>query len=276
MMFKCITLLILSSCTCLGQPEQATGARSAALGGASVCLSDNWSINNNPAGLAILKTTSISTWYQDPYAVKAIQLTALALAVPTPKGTFGVLVSGYGYEEYQENTTNITYARAFGKHISAGISLNYLYTHIAQGYGTGNSMGGSLGMLVRIQPGLYVGASLYNPTRAKIDSRNQERIPASLRIGLMYLLNTNVRFCLETEKTTSTEPVFKAGIEYQPHELITFRAGTSTTPNSCSMGVGFVYHAFRFDFSDAWQPAIGFLPGVGLGYTFPPGNHATH
>ncbi|MFI5150875.1 MAG: hypothetical protein ACHQRM_14155 [Bacteroidia bacterium] len=245
-----------------------SGARSLGLGGASVCITDLWSLSNNPAGLGFIKSTEAGTWYENRFLVQALQSTAFGIAVPSKHGSFGLLLSGFGYESYSENTAGFAYSKALGKKLSGGVRLDYRRTSIAEGYGASNEIIATIGLLARIQPTLYLGAELYNPARTRLIPGKEERIPALLKVGLMYMLSPHVKLCLETQKNTITNPDFMFGIEYEPSSLFMFRAGITSLPSSCSMGAGLRYHNLKFDFASVWQPATGFIPSIGLAYVF--------
>ena len=115
------------------------GARSSAIGGASVSLSDVWSVQNNQAGLGFQKTFTGGIVYQNPLMVKELSTKALGLAMPVKGGTFGLLVSNFGYKLFSQNKYSLAFGKSFGEKISAGIAMDYLSTNISE-YGKKNSL----------------------------------------------------------------------------------------------------------------------------------------
>jgi hypothetical protein len=253
--------------TCSGQ-EIANGSRSQGIAGASVCLSDVWSVTNNQAGLALLPQTEAALYYQNPYLLNAFQHLGFALAVPFKAGVFGLAISDFGYSFYQQTTAGLVYAIKLGNYFSCGVRLDYLNTTIAEGYGTSATLAGEAGIMARISSSLSIGAQLYNPTRSRLTTYNEEQIPTSFRLGILYLVSPLVHLCLETEKNTWQNANLKTGLEYLPNKLITIRCGVGTSPPTCSFGSGLRYQNICLDVSSSWQPATGFIPSIGMNYVF--------
>jgi hypothetical protein len=266
---KSVLFIFVCACflTCSGQ-EISTGSRSQGIAGASVCLSDVWSVNNNQAGLALLSQAEAAFYYQNPYLLNAFQHLGFALALPFKTGAFGLAISDFGYSLYQQTSAGLAYAIKLGNYFSCGVRLDYLNTTIAEGYGTSGTLAGEAGIMARISPALSIGAQLYNPTRSRLATYNGEQIPTSFRLGVLYLVSPLVHLCLETEKNTLQNANLKTGLEYLPNKLITIRCGVATSPATCSFGSSLRYQQVCFDISSSWQPTTGFIPSVGVNYFF--------
>ncbi len=260
--------LILSARMPAGNENQATGARSASMGNASVCQEDVWSTQNNQAALAFLRNPESGFSYQTPFFLKELKLAGFALALPSGTGTFGLNVSSFGYSLYQENKYGLSFAKAFGLHFSTGIQLDYLQTQIAEGYGSSNRVAGEIGAVAKILKGFSLGIHLFNPTRTSLSAQSEESIPTTLRMGLAYACSDKVLFCLEEEKDTFHKNIFKTGLEYQPCKELFLRAGLSTNPTTIAFGFGLCLHSFKMDFSSSWHPVLGYTPTIGLSYVF--------
>ena len=65
-----------------GNDNIPLGARSAALGGASVTLTDLWSTQNNQAGLAKLDTIEVGVYAQRKFLLPQLGYNAFAGAIP--------------------------------------------------------------------------------------------------------------------------------------------------------------------------------------------------
>jgi hypothetical protein len=247
-----------------GNDYLPVGARSAAMGNASLCLEDACSAFNNQAELAFLKKTELAVNYENPFLLKEIQLAGLACAIPFRKGAFGLSLSSFGSTAYLENTCGIAYAFTLGKHLAAAIQLDYFRTQIGEGYGDRNALAGEIGLVAPLTKNLKLGAHLRNPGRTTLAAYDDERFPTTLRIGFLYSFSSVLLFAAESEKDSWHPLLFRGGLEYNFASRLFFRAGLSGSPTTISFGTGYRLDTIRIDFSAAWHPILGFSPGIGL------------
>lgn len=253
-----------------GNENLPVGARSAAIGNASVCLIDVWATYHNQANLAYYKNITAGVYYENKYLVKEMSLQAVSLVLPTKKlGVFGVSFSRFGYSLYNESKYGVSYARTFGPNFSAGVQMNYLSAHVGENYGTKGAFTVELGVRANITKQLVVGFHAYNLTRAKMANYNNERIPTVLRLGLQYDFSQKVFLSAEVEKDIDYKPMFKAGMEYRPAKLFYIRAGIATNPFISSFGIGFnISDKVNIDLASAVHPVLGLSPMASLSYNF--------
>src|SRR5690349_20243951 len=98
-----ILLLLISSFSFGGNEDYPIGARSSALGNASVALRDVWSAHHNQAGLGFVRDVSAGVYYENRFLLKEISIRGAAIAIPIHGGTFGLCVTNFGYSLYNEN-----------------------------------------------------------------------------------------------------------------------------------------------------------------------------
>jgi hypothetical protein len=252
-----------------GNDNPLQGPRASALGGASVCLTDVWSTEHNQAALGFLKYPQVAAAYENGFGLKELQLAGFCFALPSRRyGTFGIYCSSFGNPSYQENKCGLSYARAFGSRISAGVQLDYLNTRIGEGYGSHATAAAEIGILATVVKGLTLGVHLNNPGRQKLAAYDDERYPTTLRAGLLYSSSPQVLFALETEKDNLHPPIFRSGIEYSQGDLFHLRTGICTNPLLFCFGFGFKKGNMLVDFSSNWHSVLGISPGIGLGYVF--------
>lgn len=244
------------------------GARSAAMGNASVALSDVWSLYHNQAGLAHLKKVETGFYYENRFLVPELSVKGIALAIPVKSGVFGATATHYGFSLYSETKAGLAYAQSFGEKISAGLQLNYLNTFIGEGYGNKTMVTAEFGFMAELADGLSIGAHIYNPSRAKVSEYANERVPTIMRLGLNYKLSEKALICAETIKDTNHKPGFRAGMEYQVVEQVFLRAGISTNPAMNTFGIGFNLKHVKIDFASSINSVLGYSPQIGLNYTF--------
>lgn len=253
-----------------GNEDLPVGARSAAIGNASVCLIDVWAVYHNQANLAYCKNITAGVYYENKFLVKEMSLQAATFVLPAKKlGVFAVSFSRFGYSLYNESKYGLAYARSFGPNFSAGIQMNYLRTHIAEDYGSKGYFTVELGVRANLTKQLVIGFHAYNLTRAKMANYNNERIPTILRLGLQYDFSEKVFLSVEAEKDIDFKPVFKMGMEYRPVKLFYIRAGVSTNPFISSFGIGFnISDKMNIDLASTIHPVLGFSPMASLSYNF--------
>lgn len=244
------------------------GARSAGLGGASVSLGDVWSASNNQAGLAFVKNFTAGAYYENRFFISQLSLKGGAVALPVKAGTFGLVISNFGYSLYNESKYGLSFAKSFGDVLSAGVQLDYLGTRIAEGYGSKNVVAGEFGIQAKPLKGLTVGAHIFNPSRTTwtSDPVFPERVPTIVRFGMDYRFSEKVFVALETEKDIDYKNNFKAGFEYKATKEFYLRAGVSSNPNLTCLGFGLNLKGFRLDVSSSYHPVLGISTAIGLMY----------
>ncbi len=249
-----------------GNENTGGAASSSALGGASVCVSNLWSVQNNQAGLANLKTMEFGIFSERRYLLQQLSNNSAAFAMPTKLGTFALNFSRFGYTHYNESKYGLAYAKAFGKNFSAGMQIDYLTMHLGDIYGNRSTFSIEAGIQANIVKGLSVGVHIYNPNRAKTATYNNERVPSIMRLGLKYDFSKKVFWSVETEKDIDHKAVFKSGVEYHIIKEFYIRGGFSTNPMVSSFGFGLELQKIKLDFYNSFHPQLGYTPGLSMNY----------
>jgi len=233
---------------------------------ASVGLSDVWSNQHNQAGLAFVRNISGGAYYENKFMLRELSTRAGALALPVRGGTFGLLVSNFGYRLYSENKCALSFAKAFGEKFSMGIAMDYLNVMLGEGYGRKDMLVAEIGMLSKPLKNLTLGVHIYNPTRTKIAAYNNEHTPTIFRFGGNYVFSDKVLLAAETEKDIAHKALFKTGLEYQLLKALYLRAGISTNPVLSSFGFGLRLKNLQADLSSNYNQVLGFSQQLGLTY----------
>lgn len=244
------------------------GARFAAMRNASVMLPDLWSVSHNQAGLGWIQNLSIGFHHENKFIIPEYALQSLAVAVPTRPGTIGLSYSYFGYSKYHESKVGLSFGRTLGKYLSAGIQLDYLNTFIADDYGSQGTLAVEAGIIGKPFDFLYIGAHVFNPTRSKISTYDEEPVPTIIRVGLGVQLFEMVFLGIETEKELDHKPINKVGIEFEPINNLFLRAGISTNPTQSSFGIGYSLKGFRADIAFTVHQQLGLTPHFTLMYAF--------
>ncbi len=277
-MVKYLGLLLLSFSVYIktygGNENFPVGARAAGIGNAAVTLNDMWAAFNNQAGLSGLKNVNAGAYNEIRYGLKELSLNAFAVAVPVKKiGTFSLSATYFGFSLYNEQKIGLAYARNFGDNISAGVQFDYIATNLSdEYYGRQDAFTVEAGFRAEILPGFILGVHIYNPTRAKLSSYENERSPSTFKLGLCYHFNEKVLLAAETEKTSAMKNNIKAGFEYRIAKPLFLRAGISTNQTSGYFGFGLELKQLKINFTASFHETLGFTPHTDISYEF--GNQA--
>lgn len=245
----------------------ADGARSAGIGGASVSLSDAWSVHNNQAGLGFVRNFSAGVCYENRFLMNSMNVKSGLAAIPTKQGTFGVGFTNFGYSLFSQNKIGLAYGKSFGEKFSAGVQMDYFSTKIPE-YGSKTIFCAELGIQAKPLKNLTIGAHIFNPTREKIADYNDEKIPTVMRIGLDYKFSDKVFTAIETEKDIDHKVIVKLGVEYRPVKEFFIRAGVATNPSLSCFGIGINLRNIQLDISSSYHSVLGYSPQIGLTYGF--------
>jgi hypothetical protein len=244
------------------------GGRAAALGTTSVTECDEWSVFNNQAGLAWCKRFSAGIYFENRYLLKDLSLKALAITLPAGRGAFGVSIRHFGFALYSEMNTGIAYGMRLTKRFSAGVQVDYLRLHAADGFKDINVFSCEIGLQFRADEHLWLGLHIANPIPVKFSSLTQERLPAILRFGLSWRITDGLHSDLEVEKDLIHKPVLKAGIEYRPAKSLFIRMGLLSNPTTFTFGFGLEFGNLQFDLASSYHLVLGYSPQASLVYYF--------
>lgn len=225
------------------------GARAQGIGYASACVSDVWSMTNNVAGLAGIKTPVAAASYNAIPSFEPFNRMAAAFALPVMSGGAGISIFRFGDDLYNEHLISVGYANRFGL-ASMGFKVNYLQYH-ATGLATNSALTVSFGGIATITPQLLFGAHIVNINQPVINELTGERAMTTLIAGILLKLSEKFAVSGEVEKHIQHTPIVKAGMEYQAFKKITFRTGLNLNPQAGFVGLGFKLK--RFDLGYAMQ-----------------------
>ncbi len=244
------------------------GARSAGMSNATVMMPHLWSVFHNQAGLAWLDQFSVGFHHENKFVVSEYGLQAAAIIIPAAPGTIGVTYSYFGYSKYHENKIGVAFGRMLGKNISAGVQLNYLNVFIADQYGNQGNLTVEGGIMAQPVKNLFLGAHVFNPTRAQVSSDTDEDIPTIFRFGMGFRFANTIFLAVETEKDLDNPAVFKTGIEFELVDNLTLRTGFSTKPTLYTFGLGYHYKGIKANLAFTRHQQLGFTPHFSILYIF--------
>ncbi|MDD3875873.1 MAG: hypothetical protein PHT69_04590 [Bacteroidales bacterium] len=245
-----------------------TGAKAQGMGGASITNNDIWSAFNNQAGLADFRNIGAGLIYENKFLMKEMGVKAAIIALPVGSGTFGLSLSQFGFNLYNENKVGLAYAMPLSSRLNAGIQIDYLMTQLAENYGKKGVFTFEIGLLAKLTDRISLGAHVFNPISMKLTDDVEERIPAIIKFGLKYKVNNAVEFLVETEKDINHKAVFRLGIEYMVVDNIYVRVGAANNPSLFSFGFGVQMKNFKIDLGSSRHNTLGYSPALSLMYNF--------
>ncbi len=256
--FITILLLILQHYSFAIDFYRVVGGRPAAIGRTGVCDRDLWSLQNNPAGTALLEGWHCGLYYENQWMLKETAFKGGAVAKAIPKvGCLGLSVCQFGGSVYSENKFGLSYARGFGPYLQMGLQVDYLWLHW-DGYPSRGALSFSLGIQSQVTEKLRFGACLYNPVQRRLKTLNEDRLPTVMRFGMAYQFSDDFVGQCEVERDDSREGVrLGGGIEYQVFGKFSLRAGAQYNPNVLSFGVGYRVGRVRMDVAAQMHMALG-------------------
>ncbi|PKP53311.1 MAG: hypothetical protein CVT92_04690 [Bacteroidetes bacterium HGW-Bacteroidetes-1] len=244
------------------------GARSGAMGRASVSLTDFWSIQNNPAGMALQQHIGLGVAFENRFLMKELSLKSAALVVPIQFGVLGLSYNQFGYNLYNENKVGLAYARSFGSLLRIGLQLDYLASRFAEGYEGKDNVTFELGVQSSITDKMTIGAYVFNPIKVRFSDVTDEKISVVMRFGFSYLFTEKLIGIAEIEKQFDFNPDLRLGIEYKMNETFYARTGVALNPGLFTFGAGMQFSNLRFDLAASMHQVLGSSMQASLIYQF--------
>ncbi len=272
-----LILILIPACFCCNSHAAAAGffmagARQAAMGNAAVAIYDPWAISHNQAGITGITAITAGLDSENRFLLPEMTAVSASCLIPTPRGSWGVIVSMFGSTAYKEGKAGITYARRFGQKLSAAAQLSYLTWSIGDGYGRTATLAAEFGIIYELLPNLRIGSHLFNPGRSSVTTHEAwgitEEAPVILRTGLSYTLSKNVLINLEAEKDIRHDPVARIGVEYRISDTFVVRTGLSTNPMKNAFGAGVVLGRLHLDIASTYHHLLGYSPRASISYVF--------
>ena len=244
------------------------GARSAAMGDASLANKDVWAGFNNPAALTGLHSVSTGLFYENRFMVSEMSSAALAVAMPVGKGVFALNYSRFGYSLYNENRIGLAYAMPLADWLSMGIQFDYLNAVQPEAYGNNHVLSFDIGILAEPVDDFFFAAHIFNPANISLSGEVDRSIPSAMRVGLAYRFTANTLASVEAESDMDTYTTLKAGLEYRLFDQFILMAGMNVKPVRASFGAAYELKNLRLDLAYSYHQQLGNSPHLGISYAF--------
>ncbi len=236
------------------------GARSAALGNASLTLRDEAVLFNNVGALGWLDNPSAFFASEATPTLPGANRVAAAIQVPT---TLGVLAAGafrFGDNLYSEQMLMAGYGHRVGS-TSLGVKTS-LVQYRADGFETRTAMTVDVGGLTRLTPAWTVAANLCNLTQASMAG---ETLPVILSLASSWQ-SDKFLVTAELEKRLDAAVQIKGGAEFTLRRKLFIRTGFGLQPVRLSFGLGARAKRLALDFSTVYQRSFDFTYQASAGY----------
>lgn len=262
----CLFLLFLTVNLLAGNDKNTLGGRSSGMGNASVTFSDGFSVFANQAGLARLETLDGGLYAENRFMLKDLGMYALAVGIPTKSsGTFGVGVSHFGNDAYNEQQVSLGYGRLLFKKLSIGAALEFRNYSVAE-QGSKPIFTFGVGFLYNLNAKLAIGAHIYNPINWKLTDSDEDVAASIIKLGASFVPSDRITIVAEAEKNIDKAMQFKAGLEYKLISKLYLRAGFGTQPSATSFGIGLNLSSIKIDVASSFHPTLGYSPSVSISF----------
>lgn len=247
------------------------GARSVAMGGATLGLDDFWSSEQNIAGSAFREGTTVGVAYRQHPISR--ELPYMHIAVSMAVGKQGTVMCNYlyhGSKLYNEQQLVAGYAMKIVPELSIGVTANYLHSGSNDAYyERQNLLSCAVALQYRPSRRCIVGAKVFNPLFVKTNStRYTMRVPVVFNVGLGYLIAEDFTGVVEIEKNIYQTPNVRFGLEYCFWKIMSCRAGFSTYPITYDFGIGVSHKHLAVDIAAEVHNILGLTPVVDICWSF--------
>lgn len=246
---------------------QNPGPRLMAMGSGGLAVSDIWSIQQNPAGIALLKRPMFAIAYEQQFPGAEVSTQSAVLVFPYLRNVFGLSFQRYGFSEYTEQVAGFCFAKGFGDSFSLAVGMRYYQLNISQ-YGAAGALTVEVGARLRINDLFTIASHVSNPNRSRYNSIQGTGLPVKLSLGSSFQFSDKLLLIADLRKYLDYPLDGIAGVEYGFLKWFSLRGGVSMNPFKQYTGFGINHNKMQLDFSVASHPILGISPQISLGYEF--------
>ncbi len=215
----------------------------------------------NQAALARMDKGSLGCFGERRFLLSENSVFALAAAIPSKQGNFGVELNHAGFKNFNENKIGLAYAKKLSKLLDLGIQFNYYSCQVPQ-YGNAASLHVEIGAIAHFSENFCGGIHAYNPVGGFLGKGKSEKLASAYSFGLGYdaseFCNVSASIIKEEDKPVNVI----AGVQYQFEKQFFAKVGCMSESSSFFAGFGLGWRNLRLDLSGSFHPQLGFSPGV--------------
>lgn len=243
--------------------DQEVDPKSISLGNAFGSLCDNSnSVFLNPAGLSFLTSPQVCVGYSNAYGLSELSQTSLSLAYPKKSWGMGIGISVFGKSEfYQEKIGIISGAYKFRDKISVGLSFKYLILSSTSNYPELKAASLDAGFRYKFIEKVELGGVVKNLNQPKL---GEDKIPLNYNFGLAYYPLQEIGLFVGYYDDSDFKSQIRLGQETYLNKNLSLRFGFQTQPSRYSLGFGFNWKSFKFDYAYFNHPVLDATHKLGL------------
>ncbi|MFN8208851.1 MAG: hypothetical protein U0T82_15800 [Bacteroidales bacterium] len=183
---------------------------------------------SNQALHASEKLAYFSASHCSLYGIAGLSGSTIELAYPFQPGTMAFSCISSGFAHYRDYLTGLSFARAFGKKVRAGVQLDYLQSHAAEQAEILRAVSFEGGLVAEPVRNFYLAFHLVNPLQNRYAGSVYQHLPSLLRFAAGYRPGEKVLLITELEKDVQLSPVIKASVDFEPAEILLVRYGINS------------------------------------------------
>jgi hypothetical protein len=245
------------------------GAKATGMGKNGLLNVDIWAVYNNQAALASVEVAGAGLHYENRFIMNQLGTSAGVFVLPALTGTFGFDIAHTGIEDYGETRIGIGYGKKLAKKLSLGIQFNYHLLSFMSGYPNFYTFTGEVGLIAEPLNNLFIGAHVFNPTFATLNSQYEDPVPVIFEMGAGYKIAGKVMLTAEIEKERYEDMSPRFGIDYLLFKSMNLRAGVSLNPVEICFGASWTTKKrLSLDFAFYHHEILGYSPQISLSYSF--------
>ncbi len=237
------------------------------LGAYSTKQTDPFSFTGNQAALTQVKNAGVGIYGERRFLLVENSVYAVAAAIPTKLGNFGVQINYAGFQNFNEQKAGLAYAKSLGKKIDVGVQFNY-YGYKIPAYSNAFAINFEGGAIIHFSEKLNAGLHFYNPVGGSLGKTNEEKIAAVYKFGWGYDASENFYVSSEIVKEEEQPLNVTGSFQYWFKKQFFARAGFKTDNNTGFAGAGFLFNNIRIHVAASYHPQLGISPGILLIYNF--------
>ncbi|MDN5202613.1 hypothetical protein QQ008_14590 [Fulvivirgaceae bacterium BMA10] len=242
------------------------GAKASGQGYATVALTDEWSVFNNPGGISEIKDVTSLFSYKNRFNLSALKEVSAGLILPLKSSSIGLTTYSFGDIHFRKQAAGLAYSSKVGI-MNFGVKLSYFHFSIAD-HGSKGLVLFEIGGIARISKKIQFGMHIFNPNLAGTDVLENEESKPTLRVGSSYIPHKSLRLSMEVQKSLTIKTNYKIGMEYEVFPNFLARIGITSRPTQIHYGVGYHTKRLNVDYALSSHLVLGISHQIGVSYHF--------
>jgi hypothetical protein len=253
-----IIIVVIPTVHAYPQDGSVNSARSLALSGVNVTLTECWSGLNNQAGLAFQSDKVLGINCNNRFMVSELSTQTVIANIPTAAGTLASSFSYFGGSVYHEDHLSLAFGKELLKWLSAGIGLNYHYFEVDATNRRAEALSGDIGVLLMPLDGFRIGLQVFNLTKSKYNNSDKKHLASGLKLGITYSEENNFLLGSQIDWDDHKQLNVLMGAECLLMKSLFVRFGIKLPYNtSYSFGIGTHLKHMNLDLGFEQHPCLG-------------------